>query len=77
MEVHHFHVGVYYFPGYGNTNLENYMINFGKIKWLHRIYFGRNILKGIMLMIRNRNFCLMFGYENNDKGKLSCWIAGG
>ena len=40
-------VGVYYLPGYGNTNLENYTDNFGKIKWLHRRYFGRNILKGI------------------------------
>jgi hypothetical protein len=46
MEVHHFHVVVYYLPGYGNTNLENYMTNFGKIKWLHRRYFGKKYIEG-------------------------------
>jgi hypothetical protein len=72
MEVYHFHNLL----GYGNTNLENYIINFGKIKCFRRRYFGRNTLNGIRLRIRNRNFCLMFGYENYDKGKMSCWIAG-
>jgi len=46
-EVHNSLVGVYYLPGYGNTNLEKNINNFGEIKWLHGRYFGRKILKGI------------------------------